>query len=88
LTSLALEMGVAVHLWNGGYDVEFTDLENRAQFDFLARKDGVELEVDCKTASGDVGRPIHRLRALNLFNQIQSPIRDILPGSKGGLYAS
>jgi hypothetical protein len=84
LTSLALEMGVAVHLWNGGYDVEFTDLENRAQFDFLARKDGVELEVDCKTTSGDVGRPIHRLRALDLFHQIQPAIRDILFGGRSG----
>lgn len=84
LTSLALEMSVAVHLWNGGYDVEFTDLENRAQFDFLARKNGVELEVDCKTASGDVGRAIHRLRALDLFHRIQPTIRDVLLAKQGG----
>jgi hypothetical protein len=68
-------MSVAVHLWAAGFDVEFTDLEGRERFDLLARKDGIELEVDCKTASGDVGRPVHRSRALELFRRIEPIVK-------------
>jgi hypothetical protein len=67
LTPIALEMAVAVHLWSTGFDVDFTDMEGRGQFDFLANREGIELEVDCKTASGDVGRSIHRYRMLELL---------------------
>jgi uncharacterized UPF0146 family protein len=66
------ELAVAAHLSRAGFDVEFTDIEDRARFDLLAQKEDIRLEVDCKTASGDVGRKIHRRRAIELsaaFNQ-------------------
>jgi hypothetical protein len=78
LVAFAHELAVAVHLWSAGFDVEFTDIESRARFDILARKDGVDLEVDCKTASGDVGRQIHRRRALELFNRIYPALKGVL----------
>jgi hypothetical protein len=71
LAPVALEMSVATHLSNAGFDVDFVDLEGYQQFDLLARKEGLELEVDCKTASGHVGRSVHRRRALELFRLIQ-----------------
>ena len=70
LAAFAHELAVAVHLWTEDFDVEFTDIEDRTRFDILARRAGIELEVDCKTASGDLGRQIHRGRALELFNRI------------------
>jgi hypothetical protein len=76
LAPVALEMAVATHLSNGGFDVDFVDLEGQQRFDFLARKEGIELEVDCKTVSGDVGRPVHRHRALELFHLIQSALAE------------
>jgi hypothetical protein len=74
LAAFAHELAVAVHLSSAGFDVEFTDIEGRARFDLLAQKEDLRLEVDCKTASADVGRKIHRRRAIELFNRIQPDI--------------
>jgi hypothetical protein len=76
LAPVALEMSVATHLSNAGFDVDFADLEGHQRFDLLVRKEGIELEVDCKTASGDVGRSVHRRRALELFRRIQSALAE------------
>jgi hypothetical protein len=76
LAPVALEMAVATHLSNAGFEVDFVDLEGRQRFDLLARKEGIELEVDCKTVSGDVGRPVHRHRALELFRLIRSTLTE------------
>jgi hypothetical protein len=76
LAPVALEMSVATHLSNAGFDIDFVDLEGHQRFDFLARKEGIELEVDCKTASGDVGRSVHRRRALELFRLIQPALAE------------
>jgi len=69
-------MSVATHLSNAGFDIDFVDLEGKQRFDFLARKEGIELEVDCKTVSGDVGRPVHRRRALEIFHLIYSALAE------------
>jgi hypothetical protein len=74
LAAFAHELAVAAHLSRAGFDVEFTDIEDRARFDLLAQKEDIRLEVDCKTASGDVGRKIHRRRAIELFSRIQPTI--------------
>ncbi len=44
----------------GGYDVEFVDLEGKAQFDLLFRRANFIGEFECKSLSVDAGRPIHR----------------------------
>jgi hypothetical protein len=84
LAPLALEMGVAVHLAQAGFQIDFTDLEGSAQFDMLATKDGIELEIDCKTASGDVGRAIPRRRAIELFGRIRPTLAPYLNTIVGG----
>ena len=83
LAAFAHELAVAVHLWSAGFDVEFTDIEERARFDILATKDGLHLEVDCKTASADVGRQIHRRRALELWHRINPDLARLLKTGGG-----
>jgi hypothetical protein len=43
-----------------GWNVEFADYAGMGRFDFLARQRGVEIEIECKSTSGDTGRKIHR----------------------------
>jgi hypothetical protein len=78
LVSVETELRMAAHLMQKGFDVDFTDLEQRERFDLLASKAGIEIEVDCKSVSADVGRSIHgrrfrdfvaRLRALRQLSQ-------------------
>lgn len=57
---LYLEMGVARRLFNAGYEVEFSDTEGVAQFDFRFWKGNAHGEVECKSLSCDAGRKIHR----------------------------
>ena len=66
LGPLATELRTATHLMQQGYDIQFTDFEGVARFDLLATRDQLEIEVDCKAPSGDVGRKVHgdRFRAL------------------------
>ncbi len=82
LTPFAHELAVAAHLWTADFDVEFTDAEGRTRFDILARKEGLELEVDCKATSGDIGRQIHRRRVLELFHRVRPALDQLL--QKGG----
>ena len=44
--------------------------EGRSQFDFLSRKENIELEVDCKIASADIGRKIHQRQTLELWRRL------------------
>ncbi|MBX5041164.1 hypothetical protein [Rhizobium lentis] len=55
-----LEFDLAQRLMDHGYDVEFADLEGRAQFDLLFRRGSFAGEVECKSLSADAGRSIHR----------------------------
>jgi hypothetical protein len=66
----AYEIGIATHLMQMGWDVEFSDLCGTARFDFLARADGNEIEVECKTTSGDTGRKIHRQEVNRLADML------------------
>ncbi len=55
-----LEIDLAQRLMDGGYDVEFVDLEGAAQFDLLFSRGAFAGEVECKSLSADAGRQIHR----------------------------
>ena len=59
-SSLEHEMGIAAHLMHRGFDVEFADLEGNARFEYVARREASEIELECKTVSYDLGRKIHR----------------------------
>ena len=79
----AYEFTMAMHLMSKGWDVVFADLEGVGNFDFLARQDGVAIEVECKTTSGDSGRQIHRHEMSRLSSLIQSTLEKLAlnPGS-------
>src|SRR5262249_39560731 len=67
LLALENEIATALHLLSRGFDVEFHDIEEGSGVDFIARQGGVEIEVECKMISGDLGRKVHRHRAIALF---------------------
>ena len=46
LVPVEVELRVAAHLMQNGFDVEFTDLEGRERFDLLATKPGLDIEID------------------------------------------
>jgi hypothetical protein len=78
----AYEIGIATHLMQKGWDVEFADLCGSAQFDFLARRGDAELEVECKTSSGDAGRKIHR-QEVNRLADLLIPVTETLLQNAG-----
>lgn len=73
LGPLAFEMIATAHLMTRGFDVSFQDIEKGGGFDFLAVKDPVELEVECKFVSADIGRQIHQKR-LHDLGEVLKPV--------------
>jgi hypothetical protein len=70
LAPIVHEMTVACHLMNRGWDVAFHDLEEGEGYDYLARNGTDEIEVECKRASADTGRKVHR----NDFGKLAGPL--------------
>jgi hypothetical protein len=80
LGPVIFEMQVACHLMRHGFDVVFHDLENGGGFDFLASKNGSEIEVECKHISADVGRQIHKRKLLDIGIRLLPRFEDTLTG--------
>jgi len=78
LRPFAYEVSIAAHLMQKKWDVEFADLCGTARFDYLARQDNVEIEVECKTTSGDTGRKIHRQEVNRLADLILPTTQQLL----------
>ncbi len=72
LAPLAFEMKVVAHLMTRGFDVVLHDMEEGSGFDFLASNDDVEMEIECKFISGDIGRQIH-LKRLHQLSSVLLP---------------
>ena len=85
LMSLQHEVSTAVHLVSTGFDVEMHDIENGSGVDFIARRDGAELEVECKMFTGDLGRQIHKRKVLVLHRHLWETIDRIYKSAKTGL---
>ena len=86
LAPLAYEMKIAAHLMSKGFDVTFHDLESGGGHDYLAVKDDVQMEVECKFVSGDIGRQIH-LKRLYQFGEYVTPrLHALLPRISGGMF--
>jgi hypothetical protein len=83
LVPVEVELRVAAHLMQAGFDVDFTDLEARERFDLLAKKPGLEIEIDSKSVSGDVGRSIHARRFRDFAGDLLPSIQ-ILARKGGG----
>jgi hypothetical protein len=85
LLSLQHEMATAVHFVGLGFDVEFNDLQNGSGVDFIARRDGLELEVECKMFAGDLGRQIHRRKVLVLLHYLSDAISRVYRFAQTGI---
>jgi hypothetical protein len=73
----AYEISIATHLMQKGWDVEFADYSGAGRFDLLARRGAVEVEVECKTTSGDTGRKIHRQEANRLADLLMPIAKEV-----------
>lgn len=78
------ELDSVAHLMSQGFDVTFNDLENEGGFDFLAERDGKEIEFECKTISADIGRKIHKKRLVQLGSRLAPMVSQFLDASHGG----
>lgn len=78
----AYEISIATHLMQKRWDVEFIDYSGAARFDLLARQGTVEVEVECKTTSGDTGRKIHR-QEVNRLSDLLLPITQQVASEPG-----
>ncbi len=86
LAPLAYEMKIAAHLMTKDFDVTFHDLETGEGYDYLAAKDDVQIEIECKFVSGDIGRQIH-LKRLHQFGEYITPqLEALLPQIRGGIF--
>ena len=85
LLSLQHEITTAVHLVSLGFDIEFNDLENGSGVDFIGRRDDLELEVECKMFTGDLGRQIHKRKVLVLHHHLSGPIDRIYQSAQTGI---
>jgi len=85
LLSIQHEITTAVHLIHRGFDVEFHDMEHGGGVDFVARKDDVEIEVECKMFSADLGRKIHRRRSATLCKQLAEVLVETYNSATKGL---
>lgn len=85
LLSIQHEITTAVHLMSRGFDVEFHDMERGGGVDYIARKDGVEIEVECKMFSADLGRKIHRRRSAALYKALESALTQTYNNALVGL---
>ena len=78
----AYEMSIATHLMQKGWDVEFVDYLGAGRYDLLARLRSIEVEVECKTTSGDTGRKIHR-QEVNRLSDLLLPITQQVATERG-----
>lgn len=85
LLSLQHEISTLVHLVHVGFDVEAHDLESGGGFDFLARRGELEIEVECKLFSADIGRKIHRRHSAKLFKVLMPTIQKVFRDVNHGL---
>jgi hypothetical protein len=85
LLSIQHEIATAIHLISRGFDVEFQDMEHGGSVDFLARKDDVEIEVECKMFSADLGRKIHRRRSATLYKRLADVLVETYNSATKGL---
>lgn len=79
---LYLEIDRMSRLLEAEFEVELSDMERLAQYDFRFWKGTVEGEVECKSLSPDAGRRIHRRDFYRFMNSIgDALIQRLLPGS-------
>lgn len=72
--ALFLEMDIAHGLMREGFDVEFTDSNNKTSYDISFKKEDILGEVECKSLSGDAGRKVHRKEFYRFIDEFREHI--------------
>lgn len=88
LNALCHEMTTAAHFLQQGFDVDPSDLRAGGGFDFLIADGRIEAEVECKLATSDIGRRIHRRHMLTLGRAIQPELVKLGPNMAGGHFVN
>jgi hypothetical protein len=79
---LSLEMLTATHLQRRGTVIQ---LPQDGTYDWLAEREGLAFEVECKSISGDKGRPIHLRDSLDLCHLIKKELGGLIDSVTDGL---
>lgn len=86
MRAIRLEMMVATHFSLRGHRINWPEMEGLGTFDILIPSLGsCGLEVECKSASPDKGRKIHRREALEFHNIISKDLTTATQGLRIGL---
>lgn len=85
LLSVQHEITTAVHLVSLGFDVKLNDIEVGSGVDFIARRDGAELEIECKMFTGDLGRKLHKRKVLMLHRHLFNAVERIYQSAQIGI---
>ena len=79
---LALEMLTATHMQRRGSTIR---LPQDGTYDWLAEREGLEFEVECKSISGDKGRQIHLRESLDLCHLVKKEVGNLVDSVADGL---
>jgi hypothetical protein len=71
------EVAIATHAETKGWGVAFADYSGAGQFDLLARKGSIEVEIECKATSNDTGRRLKRQELTRLGDLLLPTTQDI-----------
>ena len=86
LGPMAYEMKIAAHLLTRGFDLTLHDLETGGGYDYLAVKDDLQIEVECKFVTGDIGRQIHLKRLYQFGEYFTTRLKPFLDRLHGGIF--
>jgi len=86
MRAIQLELMVATHFVLRGHEISWPEMDGLGTFDLLVKDLGTSgLEVECKSASGDKGRKIHRREALEFHHLIKPKLQALSRNLQGGL---
>ena len=85
LAPLDAEFSIIAHVSKRGFEIEFADFAGSGQFEYLIERDGLEIELECKTIGADIGRRIKRKPLFRLYKLLDPTIRTCLARINGGM---
>lgn len=85
LRALQFELQLATHFAKRGYDIAFPESRGEGTFDILATRAGKQVEIECKSVSGNKGRQVHRRAALEIHHLIKREFSPLLKTLNTGL---
>lgn len=85
LRALQFELQLSTHFARRGYDIAFPETRGTGTFDVLATRAGTQVEIECKSVSGNKGRQVHRRAALEIQHLVERELSFLLKTLRTGL---